>query len=59
MSELKKCIANQVEINETDLANIADEFRERNLSKGEFFLEADMICRELAFIESGYLRILT
>lgn len=57
MKTLPECISQQVQINSNSLDVIASRFEERSLRKGAYFLEAGTICREMAFIESGYLRM--
>lgn len=57
MESLKNCIASQVSIDETSLDEIVSSFETVELDKGDFFLKAGTICRKMAFIESGYLRM--
>ncbi len=57
MEKLKKCIAEQIIIGQKALNRILHSFEPAELSKGKFFLESGKICQQMAFIESGYLRM--
>lgn len=57
MEKLKKCILNQVAIEKKSMENILSVFEPLEMLKGEFFLKSGKICREMAFIESGYMRM--
>lgn len=57
MKTISACISDQVQINQSSLDRIVSRFEPRRLKKGDYLLEADKICREMAFIESGYLRM--
>ncbi len=57
MEQLKNCITNQINIDKEPLESIVCAFETKTVKKGEFFLESGKICRKMAFIESGYLRM--
>ena len=57
MKLLRNCISDQIEIAKEALNSIISQFEVRTLKEGEFLLETGKICREMAFIESGYLRM--
>ncbi|MDX1617650.1 MAG: Crp/Fnr family transcriptional regulator [Balneolaceae bacterium] len=57
MKSLQECITDNIAIPTSELETIADTFRSRSLSKGEYLLRAGSPCREMAYIESGYLRM--
>ena len=58
MRKLKNCILNQVSsIEKNSMDNILSVFKPLEISKGEFFLKSGKICRQMAFIESGYMRM--
>lgn len=57
MDLLKKCISTQISIDRNALDAILSSFEKRNVEKGDFFLRSGNICREMAFIHSGYLRM--
>ncbi|WP_027418173.1 Crp/Fnr family transcriptional regulator [Crocinitomix catalasitica] len=57
MKELKNCIQNQISIDTETLNHIVTHFEEVTLPKGAFLLKSGTICREMAFIASGYLRM--
>ncbi|MEB2782851.1 hypothetical protein U3A58_20900, partial [Algoriphagus sp. C2-6-M1] len=57
MEQLRKCISNQINIDKESLESIVSSFEIETIKKGEFFLKSGKICRKMAFIESGYLRI--
>ncbi len=57
MDALKSCITSQVDANNFQLANIVDVFADKAIKKGEFLLRKGSLCREMAFIKSGYLRM--
>lgn len=57
MEQLKKCISNQVHIGNDALDCILSFFVPQELAKGQLFLESGKVCRQMAFIESGYLRM--
>lgn len=57
MSALKQCISKQVRIDHKSLDTIDSCFENVQLAKGEYLQREGSICRQLAFIESGYLRM--
>ena len=57
MDELRECIKSQILIDELSLDKILTNFKTKTLRKGEFLLKKGIVCREMAFIESGYLRM--
>ncbi len=57
MKSLKKCIASNISIASEELDQIAQAFKARDLDKGDYLLRSGQECREMAYIESGYLRI--
>ncbi|QWX84607.1 Crp/Fnr family transcriptional regulator [Cellulophaga sp. HaHaR_3_176] len=57
MEKLKNCILNQIVIEEKSMDNILSVFEPLEITKGEFFLKSGKICRQMAFIESGYMRM--
>lgn len=57
MELLSKCISNQILIDQKSLESIVSVFEKRTLKKGEFLLKSGSICRQMAFIASGYLRM--
>lgn len=57
MDTLRNCISGQVTIDNTSLNNIISQFEVVKVKKGEFLQRAGSICRKMAFIENGYLRM--
>ena len=57
MEKLKNCILNQVVVEKKSMDNILAVFKPLEITKGEFFLKSGKICRQMAFIESGYMRM--
>jgi len=57
MEQLRNCITNQINIDKESLEFIVSAFETKTIKKGEFFLKSGKICRKMAFIESGYLRM--
>lgn len=57
MEALKDCISNQISIDNAALDAIVAAFEIKSLKKGDFLLKAGNICRQMAFIDSGYLRM--
>ena len=57
MQHLSDCISSQVKMPNSSLERILSAFQVRKLEKGEYLLKAGNICREMAFIDSGYLRM--
>ncbi|MDB4292894.1 Crp/Fnr family transcriptional regulator [Maribacter sp.] len=57
MEHLRKCISNQVEVDKESMDSILSGFEIRKIKKGEYLLEAGKVCQEMAYIDSGYLRM--
>lgn len=57
MEQLRNCISSQINIDKKSLESIVSAFEIQTIKKGEFFLKSGKICRKMAFIESGYLRM--
>ena len=57
MEKLKNCILNQVAIENNAINNIVSIFKPLEIAKGEFFIQSGKTCKQMAFIESGYMRM--
>lgn len=57
MESLKSCISGQINIDKDAMMGITSAFKPVELKKGEFFLESGTLCKKMAFIETGYLRM--
>jgi len=57
MEKLKNCILSQVAIEKKSMDNILSVFEPLEINKGEFLIKSGKICRKMAFIESGYMRL--
>ena len=57
MQKLKNCILSKVSIEETAMNTILSVFEPLEITKSEFFLESGKICQQMAFIDSGYMRM--
>ncbi|CAM1374684.1 Crp/Fnr family transcriptional regulator [Tenacibaculum xiamenense] len=57
MEKLRSCILSQLSIEQKSMNNILSAFEPLELKKGEFLLKSGRICRQMAFVESGYLRM--
>lgn len=57
MKSIRECIKAHVEMGGEDLDTVVGKFERRQLKKGDYFLTSGTICREMAFIETGYLRM--
>jgi len=57
VEQLRNCITNQINIDKESLESIVSAFEIQTIKKGEFFLKSGRICRKMAFIKSGYLRM--
>ena len=55
--ELKKFINSYAHFTEDELTNIVQRFKKRNIKKNEFALQANSICSDLIFVQSGCLRL--
>ena len=54
---MEQCISENIPISLDALKVIESKFQSRQLKKGEYFLQSGIRCREMAFIESGYVRM--
>ena len=57
MNALKQCIRSHIAIDDRSLNEITHQFKPTAFAKGEYFLKAGSLAREMAFIQSGYLRM--
>lgn len=57
MATLEDCITSHISIDAISLSAISSAFTETDLQKGDVFLASGNICRQMAFIQSGYLRM--
>jgi len=57
MEQLRNCISNQIDIDKNSLESIVSSFEVKTVKKGDFFLKSGKVCRKMAFIISGYLRM--
>ena len=57
MEELKSIIKNVVKISDANLEYVLSHFQRRRLSKDDFFLKEGKVCSEIAFINTGMLRL--
>lgn len=57
MELLSDCITNQVSLDKNRLKNILSRFETVEIKKGDYFLRSGTICKSMAFIETGYLRM--
>ncbi len=57
MEALKACISNEITITTKAMNTILAAFEPIEISKGEFFLKSGTICRQMAYISSGYMRM--
>lgn len=57
MELLKDCITRHVSIDDESLESILSMFEMVEVKKGEHFLQSGTVCRKMAFIETGYLRM--
>ena len=57
MELLKDCISKRVSIDTASLEKILSMFESEELKKGDYFLHSGTVCRKMAFIETGYLRM--
>ena len=55
--DLKACLSQHGPFSEAALAEVAAVFKTRNLAKGAYLVQAHQPARELAFIETGFLRL--
>jgi CRP-like cAMP-binding protein len=57
MSLLKACIQKQISIPSEELEDIANYFTPLDLTEGEFLLREGQYCKQLVFIQHGWLRL--
>ena len=57
MEKLKNCILNEIVVDKYSMDKILSVFEPIQIYKGEFFLKSGSMCQQMAFIESGYLRM--
>lgn len=57
MKKLQECISENITIQASDLNEIAACFQPKTLGKSKHLIKAGTRCREMAFIESGYVRM--
>lgn len=57
MKSLLACLSEHVSFKLNEQKEIASHFNKRTLKKGEYLLEAGQRCKEMAYIQSGYLRM--
>lgn len=57
MEKLENCISSQISIGKNSMSAVLSAFETVQLSKGEYFLKSGSVCRKMAFIRTGYLRI--
>lgn len=54
---LSDCIQQQVSVDTATLERLTSAFEARELEKGSFLLRSGQLCRTMAFVESGFLRM--
>lgn len=57
MNKLKEFVQKLAPISDKEFEDSKDSFSELHLKKGEFFVQQGKICRQIAFINNGILRI--
>jgi len=57
MEKLRTCISNQINVDNDSMSTILSAFEPIKIRKGDFLLKSGKICRQMAFIKSGYLRM--
>jgi len=57
MEDLVAYISDQISISRQSLENMLSNFHIIDLKKGEYFLQSGTICRKMAFISAGYMRM--
>ena len=57
MKKLRSCISNQIIIDDEAIDTILSVFEPIEVAKGEFLLKSGKDCRQMTFIESGYMRM--
>lgn len=56
-NDLRKCISEQVQIPEKAMEDILSRFQPQVLKAWETFIEPGRICKKMAYIQSGILRV--
>lgn len=57
MKKLRDYISNQISVDKDSIDAILSVFESMDIAKGEYFLKSGKNCRQIAFIESGYMRM--
>ena len=57
MEKLKNCISSHVSIDKESTDDIIAAFKTIEIKKGDFFIKSGSLCRQMAFIENGYMRM--
>lgn len=57
MDKFKQFLKNSASITDKEFADTITFFTEKSLKKGDFFVEQDKVCRHIAFIVKGTLRM--
>jgi CRP-like cAMP-binding protein len=55
--ELKRFIAEYVDLPDTELDEIAYKFKQKTIKKNDFLLQQGEICKDLVFVQNGCLRL--
>ncbi len=57
MELIKDCISKQISIDKESLEKVTSMFDLVEIKKGDYFLNSGTVCRKMAFIEAGFLRM--
>lgn len=57
MKNLENCIREQVDVNNSTVESILSRFERITLKRGDYLLKSGSVCRNMAFIDSGYMRM--
>ncbi|WFO16472.1 Crp/Fnr family transcriptional regulator [Cellulophaga baltica 4] len=57
MKLLEDCITTQVSMDKKSLESVLSKFEKVEIKKNEYVLQSGKVCREMAFIATGYLRM--
>ena len=57
MEKLKECISQQITIDQKSMDDILSVFEVVTLQKGDYFIKSGSPCQQMAFINSGYMRM--